>query len=689
MSRPHRSRTGSPSRSASPADPTPSTSYRIERFDPSSLPSVDLMVTSRTKRSTAGNRLKQLLDQELEKDEIFTEVENDIDFEANENEDGVDIVDSDFDRDSDDDARAAEDESEGEREIEAQEKAEKSKRRAAARAVGIMKRPAPVLQRSARKPAPASSAAGQGDREAKRRRISFAPDTPNPSSSTSNTVDGGRRRSSARSSTVQSKLQVESRLEEAEQRRAAQPVKVAPKKKATLTQDALIAEALEVEEENRESLRRFLEQEEERRAKQRQRKERIEGPFVRWVSVGMRVKVVQEADGEKKSEDKKDAMQTGAANGQGTDATAAPDSQQQAGKEEADNQVGGEGDVLMAEASQDAAARPSHAGPPSRSALVQQESSREKPSTESATEALSAQPSTSDTTAATTSAPSASASTTAPTSASLTLDPVLEARKQASLLRTSTTSSTSAPTALTIKSELQARTLLSVERVPSDFSWLDEYTSLFGSHVDWSSYPYVPSRNRPLKPRQSICPITGLPAIYKDPRTGIPYANALAYKVITRVLEGGFVWSGGHYSSAAASGEEGGGKGKKKEKAGGTVGVGAVPPQMGIYLDDETEKGPGEVWESARANAPTRQPSKAVSIDKSYSLEKAAETPRKDKEKKREKEKEKEKKESRKPGFDVVLTNAIAPGDEKALLAQALSLPAGSTRSGRRVQRPN
>ncbi len=42
---------------------------------------------------------------------------------------------------------------------------------------------------------------------------------------------------------------------------------------------------------------------------------------------------------------------------------------------------------------------------------------------------------------------------------------------------------------------------------------------------------------------------------------------------------------------------------------------------------------------------------------------------------------------SAKPGFDVVLTNAIAPGDEKALMAAALELPAGSTRSGRRVQR--
>ncbi len=245
--------------------PVASTSYRIERFDSSST--TDLMVTSRSKRSTAGNRLKALLDQELEKDEVFAEVENDVDFEANEHDDGVDIVDSDFDRDSDDDARAGvDDDSAGEREIEAQEKADKQKRRATARAVGIVKRPAPV----------------RAPPEPKRRRISFAPQEPTSRSSPSSTRAGSAdspagRRSSARTATVQSKLQVETRLEEATQRKAAQPVRVVQKKKESLTQDALIAEALEVEEENRESLRRFLEQEEERRAKQRQRKERITG----------------------------------------------------------------------------------------------------------------------------------------------------------------------------------------------------------------------------------------------------------------------------------------------------------------------------------------------------------------------------------------------------------------------------
>ena len=624
------------------------------------------MVTSRSKRSTAGNRLKQLLDQELERDEIFTEVENDIDFEANENEDGVDIVDSDFDRDSDDDARAAvEDESEGEREIEAQEKVDKSKRRAAVRAAGgIIKRPAAAAAAIRKPPAPG---AGEGGREAKRRRINFAPDTPSPSTSSSVLEVGSRRRTSARSATVQSKLQVESRLEEAEQRRAAQPVKVVQKKKASLTQDALIAEALEVEEENRESLRRFLEQEEERRAKQRQRKERIEGPFVRWVSAGMWVRVVQE-EGKKEGENqvnaastdpnaglqRKDVVQDGKAD-RGEEMASGARLQSQQGSAEVKQAVAGDSDATMQEPGKEVASE-------------QASASTSAPQNETPTDATCApQP--------------ASIS-------SLTLDPVLAVRKEAASIRSSTGSKPILcnPTLNAPRRELQARTLLTLERRPREFSWLDEYASIFGSHVDWSCYPYVPSRNRPVKPRQSICPITGLPAIYKDPRTGIPYANALAYKVITRVLEGGFVWSGGHYSSPGGEGREGGGRGKRREKdggKGGLVGRGAAPPQMGIWLDDEAEKGPGEVWLSAREVAPTKKP-----VQTSREREKESVEERRGKEGKAKQTEKATSKETRKPGFDVVVTNAVAPGDEKALLAEALSLPPGSTRSGRRVARP-
>ncbi|CBQ71314.1 conserved hypothetical protein [Sporisorium reilianum SRZ2] len=704
MSTARSSPSAGPSRSASPEPPAPS--YRIERFDASR--STDLMVTSRARRSTAGNRLKALLDQELEKDEVFAEVENDVDFIANENDDGVDIVDSDFDRDSGDEARGGDDESAGEREIEAQEKADRLKRRAAVRgAAGVVKRP-PAVRRAAPETAPP---------EAKRRRISFAPDQPS-----SSLAGSSRRRTSARAATVQSKREVESRLEEASQRRAAQPAKHVVKKKATLTQDALIAEALEVEEENRESLRRFLEQEEERRAKQRQRKERITGPFVRWVSVGLRTKVVEEVkdsgavekstvgtDG--KAQDKGKARENEAQAVGGVDRTGIESKQMVAstggGSEQQrsesvprsvlDGQQTGDGNVNKAnapassaqpEASADSQSKDTRALDKDASGDVTM-ADRSAAIAQGATPTLQSPSKDSDRPLVTTTLPAtldARPTPPAPSTAALTLDPVIAARQQTALLRapTTPTPTTSTRAAASSTYELQARTLLSVERAPSDWEWLDEHTALLGTHCTWDRFPFVPARNRPLKPRQSICAITGLPAIYKDPRTGIAYANAHAYSVIGRLLHGRYVWSGGHYEDR---GRKVGGKGER-----GKVGVGAVPPEMGVYLDDEQEAGPGGVWGLARDAVPTAKgkeahpppapkdsPSTPAARQKAPTPAPAA-TPQPS-------QTAAEKKKS-KPGFDVVLTNAIAPGDEKAVLAAALSLPAGSTRSGRRVQRP-
>ncbi|GAC94232.1 hypothetical protein PHSY_001803 [Pseudozyma hubeiensis SY62] len=692
MSRSRSSPVAGSSRSPSP-EPVPASSYRIERFDPTSAIPSDLMVTSRSKRSTAGNRLKALLDQELEKDDVFAEVENDIDFEANENE-AVDIVDSDFDRESDDDAKAAEDESEGEREIEAQEKADKQRRRAQARNVGIIKRPAPIAPKT-RRPAPTAEAT----QEAKRRRISFAPDQP---SSSTSSLDPGRRRTSARSFTVQSKREVESRLEEASQRRAAQPVKQVVRKKASLTQDALIAEALEVEEENRESLRRFLEQEEERRAKQRQRKERITGPFVRWVSVGLKTRVVEEigADGKKEHAHVSASDNANASPAADVDADKAmpvQNAQQTSAKDSAEEIVtqpstatpaqvptenaaaittssvnGGQSTGLLPAAAngQASADIPSQSGSPSSPLPTTATSPQHGPVKPAET-----QPSTST--------PSASA---VASNASLTLDPVIAARQEASLLRASSTSTTAAtpadPSSCSSSSryELQSRTLLSIERLPEDWEWLDEYNTLFGSHCSWDSYPFVPSRNRPLKPRQSICPITGLPAIYKDPRTGIAYGSKEAYAVITKLLEGRWRWTGGHYQDHHAETK----KKVKGQKGGGMVGVGAVPPEMGIYGDDEDEAGAANVWSTARERQPAIKLSKSIPEKRKPDQTPKPSTPSQTQTRPSPTPPPKNRS---KPGFDVVLTNAIAPGDEKSVLAAALSLPAGSTRSGRRVQR--
>lgn len=40
-----------------------------------------------------------------------------------------------------------------------------------------------------------------------------------------------------------------------------------------------------------------------------------------------------------------------------------------------------------------------------------------------------------------------------------------------------------------------------------------------------------------------LCVITSLPARYRDPETGLPYANAYAYREIRRATEQKYAWS--------------------------------------------------------------------------------------------------------------------------------------------------
>ncbi|KAF8964149.1 hypothetical protein BGZ46_000835 [Entomortierella lignicola] len=55
---------------------------------------------------------------------------------------------------------------------------------------------------------------------------------------------------------------------------------------------------------------------------------------------------------------------------------------------------------------------------------------------------------------------------------------------------------------------------------------------------EWSVVESYPEKN-------PMCAITGLPAKYKDPKTGIPYANKEAYRILQNVVRHGYVWSNG------------------------------------------------------------------------------------------------------------------------------------------------
>ncbi|KAN0064909.1 hypothetical protein ACQY0O_001966 [Thecaphora frezii] len=808
----------------------------------------DLLVHTRARRSTAGNRMKALLDQELERDELFQEVENDVDFEE---QDEQDIVDSDFDRESSDEREGADsdDDEAGERMLEEEERAQKKAKRARAVPAQVRRpaiRAAPpkaTLRRTATDERGDNDDNDNDDNEdtkaqdrAKRRRISFAPAQPSPSVATgeSDVASPTPRslRTSSRRATVQNKLEVEEKIREAEERRAALPVRHGPKKRPQLTQDALIAEALEVEEMNRESLKRFLQQEEERKAKARVRKERIEGPFVRWVSIGLRPLVVVQpaeeppttaeavpaaavpaaavlaaavpADDSKSQRDGKQPAQEAEPqtdcptkpirpNQPNDNAEAAKPTQQAAAPSLDRAQGGSHADDAKADGKPGPTDPPSQVcradsqaahqekepsaattdepatppPPPPASALASapttavawvlptssdarttRESSALTPTPPPEPAQTPAQASTSASTltpaSASTSAPaqveasvsapaSAQASTSALASqpqqrlpspstppvslASLTEDPAVAARAESARQRalpdsrtepdSSTTTTAPKPTqpaseadappslshAATAPSTklgpLQSRTLLSVERVPEDWTWEDDFRVLLGNHCDWSCVPIVPARNRPLRPRQSICPITGLPALYRDPRTGIAYANAKAYKVITEVLHGRFLWTGSERNEEGADEKENENekenededeakqqaklKSKERRRAPPAVwGQGAAPVEMGCYVQHEDERGAGDVFEKARQKVDEKKKRELILNERGGSQQPV---------------KGKEAQSGAKPGYEKAWANAVAPGDEQAIMAAAAQLPAGSTRSGRRAAR--
>ncbi|KAK7055451.1 YL1 nuclear protein-domain-containing protein [Favolaschia claudopus] len=74
-------------------------------------------------------------------------------------------------------------------------------------------------------------------------------------------------------------------------------------------------------------------------------------------------------------------------------------------------------------------------------------------------------------------------------------------------------------------------------------SWSATMEALFGSHVDWENVKVYSGRNRPMSRPTQICPLTGRVAQYRDPRTGVPFADIGAYETLTKILNHEFVWS--------------------------------------------------------------------------------------------------------------------------------------------------
>ena len=497
-----------------------------------------MLVQERARRSNAGNRMQELLARgEFEADDMFLEAENDVEFEAREEE--PDIVDSDFDGNST--------EEESDEDVEAEESIAREEKR----------------QRKAAKPVVRTLAQPKGP-------SAPAPARPRAPRTMPSVVPPGGVRSSSRRSTVENKMATQTKLQEAEARRAS--VRARPAKRVKhLTQDALIREALEMEEENTQSLLHYLEQEEERKARQRQAgKKHMSGPFVRWISVGLDQNIfnsieVRDAKAKKEppSEERENAFP------QGTEAQAAreiPERTTPLPTEEAGPEPDSGAAEPRTEAPNESREAPNEAAEPHSEALSE---SREAPNevaephSEAPNEAPEPRSETLSESRETpneapephTEAPIESCEAAQPPSLACSepnesaqethppLAPSHAPMEPAASTDPDTPSST----------EKTARTILSLHGLEPGATWVDEFRYLLGDHCAWDRLPFVPSRNRPYRPRQSTCVITGLPARYRDPRTGIPYATTEAYATIERVLRGEYVWTGSVHRSVALS----------------------------------------------------------------------------------------------------------------------------------------
>ncbi|CAO3633411.1 unnamed protein product [Cunninghamella blakesleeana] len=228
-------------------------------------------VQQRERRANAGNRMRALLDKEMDMEELFELDESeDESFSEMEQDEPQDTVDSDFDLD----------ESEGEDEQEKLAEEEEKQLRKEEKQTKKSSKQQQYLQKSSSsslnnkkvlKPTTTTQ-------HTKRKDTSQSLDLNlNNSGSSSN-------RQSLRTRTVLNRILVEEQIRENEERRALIPKRFRPAVKR-FTQEELLAEAAITEEENRASLHQWQQKEAERQAKSKiQVKRGIEGPFVRYHS---------------------------------------------------------------------------------------------------------------------------------------------------------------------------------------------------------------------------------------------------------------------------------------------------------------------------------------------------------------------------------------------------------------------
>ncbi|OCF43971.1 hypothetical protein I317_02241 [Kwoniella heveanensis CBS 569] len=275
----------------------------------------ETVTAGRAKRSTAGNRMRELLEKahQEDEDELFAEVEDDEDFTAPQEQRDVFL-----DEFADTDEEVEEDEEATEKALQREERKKakgkskaiynplanqpKSKKAAEPTVSSLTETDLalldPALDPSSMAPSTLMLALRRKRREVKRLGRSEA------------------RRSNLRASTLKTEEEIKAR-EAAEKAargnkgRRPQHETGEVRGQRRMTQDELIAAALEEEERNKEALRDWLKKEDEKRELRRVGRKRVKGPRWTWVSRTVN-RLVEVVEAEKKAEEGKTASKSAA-----------------------------------------------------------------------------------------------------------------------------------------------------------------------------------------------------------------------------------------------------------------------------------------------------------------------------------------------------------------------------------------
>ncbi|KNZ82129.1 Vacuolar protein sorting-associated protein 72 like protein [Termitomyces sp. J132] len=504
------------------------------------MDAVEPLVTRRSRRSTAGNRMEAAL-AEMALDTTVDSVDDDQDFVNDKEEE--DVFGSDFEST---DEEAQEDTEAGEKALLDEEK--RTKKKDARSKVERVTAAAHARQKVTFDPQGEVSTSRPKPKDLKRR-VSLGPAV---NAETGEVLpvhqpSPKKKRHSQRTHTILATSAAAERLKRSEEKKAAMPKKAKIESKA-YTQAELIALALDNEEGNIIDHRDYLKIEEERRKRSRVVRTIIEGPLIRWISRREEIKevVIPPPSAPTFTPGRAGFVYNSYA---AQSPTQSPQTSPQPASQPA-SQPTSQPTTSSTQTTSQPTTQSTQTAPQSISKSINQ-------STISSGTQLTSQPSIRPTIS---SAVQLTAQSSTPTVTQRDPQSVTTPASQsnpyqsthynpyiAQLQSASAMMWTPPPPTPVERIEKVTKNYIVHELAQNNGApippWNETMAAMFGDDVDWGALKVYTGKNRPLSRPKQKCPITGKEAKYFDPRTGVPYADLKAYDVLTKLLVHEYAWN--------------------------------------------------------------------------------------------------------------------------------------------------